>query len=87
LQQKVVVITGGCAGIRALALRLPSPGSFVSRFSIRTEPLLASAANLYGNLDKLNAEVLRSVFDVATPRACEQGQICQVLEHFGGIMY
>lgn len=81
-QQKVVVITGGCAGIgRALALRFAHSGARIAILDVQEEPLLAFQQQL---MDKLNAEVLAIRCDVADPQACEQA-ICQVLEHFGGI--
>ncbi|PAU89601.1 short chain dehydrogenase [Pseudomonas sp. WN033] len=79
---KVVVITGGCAGIgRALALRFAHAGARIAILDIQDETLVAFRQQL---MDKLNAEVLALHCDVADEAQCEQA-ICQVIEHFGGI--
>ncbi|PKM31154.1 MAG: short chain dehydrogenase [Gammaproteobacteria bacterium HGW-Gammaproteobacteria-11] len=81
-QQKVVVITGGCAGIgRALALRFAQSGARIAILDVQDEPLVAFRQQL---MDKLNADVLALHCDVADEQACEQA-MRQVLEHFGGI--
>ncbi|QJD60632.1 SDR family oxidoreductase [Pseudomonas sp. gcc21] len=80
--QKVVVITGGCAGIgRALALRFAQAGARIAILDIQDETLVAFRQQLS---DKVNAEVLAVHCDVANERDCEEA-ICQVIEHFGGI--
>lgn len=80
--QKVVVITGGCAGIgRALALRFAHAGARIAILDIQDETLVAFRQQL---TDKVNAEVLALHCDVANERECEEA-ICQVIEHYGGI--
>ncbi|HDZ56185.1 MAG TPA: SDR family oxidoreductase [Pseudomonas xinjiangensis] len=80
--QKVVVITGGCAGIgRALALRFAQAGARIAILDVQDEPLVAFRQQL---MDKLNADVLAVHCDVADEHACEEA-ICQVIEHFGGV--
>ena len=81
-QQKVVVVTGGCAGIgRALALRFAQAGARIAILDVQDEPLVAFREQL---MTKVNAEVLAIHCDVADDDACQQA-ICQVIEHFGGI--
>lgn len=81
-QSKVVVITGGCAGIgRALALRFAQAGARLAILDIQDEPLAAFRQQL---TDKLNVEVLALHCDVADERACDEA-ICRVIEHYGGI--
>ncbi|SFM32120.1 SDR family oxidoreductase [Halopseudomonas yangmingensis] len=81
-QQKVVVITGGCAGIgRALALRFAQAGARLALLDIQCEALEAFRQQLQS---KLNVEVLALPCDVADHQQCEQA-IGHVIEHFGGI--
>jgi NAD(P)-dependent dehydrogenase (short-subunit alcohol dehydrogenase family) len=81
-QQKVVVITGGCAGIgRALALRFAQCGARLAILDIQDDALVAFRLQLE---DKLNAEVLALHCDVASEEDCQRA-ICQVKERFGGI--
>ena len=79
---KVVVITGGCAGIgRALALRFAQGGARIAILDVTDEALVAFKQQL---TDKLNAEALAIHCDVADDQQCERA-ICQVEEQFGGI--
>lgn len=81
-QQKVVVITGGCAGIgRALALRFAQCGARLAILDIQDDALVAFRQQLE---DKLHAEVLALHCDVTSEADCQRA-ICQVLERFGGI--
>ncbi|MGY8810019.1 MAG: SDR family oxidoreductase [Pseudomonadales bacterium] len=81
-QQKVVVITGGCAGIgRALALRFAQAGAHIAILDIQDESLVAFRQQLH---DKLNADVMALHCDVSDDQQCEEA-IGQVVEHFGGI--
>ena len=81
-QQKVVVITGGCAGIgRALALRFAQAGAHLAILDIHDESLVAFRQQLH---DKLNADVLAINCDVSDDQACAEA-MAQVVEHFGGI--
>ena len=76
-QQKVVVVTGGCAGIgRALALRFAQAGARIAILDVQDEPLVAFREQL---MTKVNAEVLAIHCDVADDDACQQA-ICQVIE-------
>lgn len=81
-QQKVVVITGGCAGIgRALALRFAQCGARLAILDIQDDALVAFRQQLE---DKLHAEVLALHCDVTSEADCQRA-VCQVLERFGGI--
>ncbi len=81
-QQKVVVITGGCAGIgRALALRFAQAGAHLAILDVQDESLVAFRQQLH---DKLNADVLAINCDVSDDQACAEA-MAQVVERFGGI--
>ena len=81
-QQKVVVITGGCAGIgRALALRFAQAGAHLAILDVQDESLVAFRQQLH---DKLNADVLAINCDVSDDQACAEA-MAQVVEPFGGI--
>ncbi|MEH6564666.1 MAG: SDR family oxidoreductase [Halopseudomonas sp.] len=81
-QQKVVVITGGCAGIgRALALRFAQAGAHIAILDIQDESLVAFRQQLQ---DKLNADVMAIHCDVSDDQQCAEA-ISQVVERFGGI--
>ena len=81
-QQKVVVITGGCAGIgRALALRFAQAGAHIAILDIQDEALVAFRQQLH---DKLNADVMALHCDVSDDQQCAEA-ISQVVERFGGI--
>lgn len=81
-QQKVVVITGGCAGIgRALALRFAQAGAHLAILDVQEESLVAFRQQLH---DKLNADVLAINCDVSDDQACADA-MAQVIDRFGGI--
>lgn len=81
-QQKVVVITGGCAGIgRALALRFAQAGAHLAILDVQEESLVAFRQQLH---DKLNADVLAINCDVSDDQACADA-MTQVVDRFGGI--
>ncbi len=81
-QQKVVVITGGCAGIgRALALRFAQAGAHIAILDIHDESLVAFRQQLE---DKLNADVMALHCDVSDDQQCAEA-ISQINERFGGI--
>ena len=76
-QQKVVVITGGCAGIgRALALRFAQAGAHLAILDVQDESLVAFRQQLH---DKLNADVLAINCDVSDDQACAEA-MAQVVE-------
>lgn len=80
--RKVVVITGGCAGIgRALAERMAQAGARVIIFDLDQNALDGLVQHL---LDHHNADVLGLRCDVADEAAVQQA-VALVVERFGGI--
>lgn len=80
--RKVVLITGGCAGIgRALAMRLAQAGARLVIFDLDQQALDSLAQHL---ADHHNAEALGVLCDVADAAAVEQAMALTV-ERFGGI--
>lgn len=81
-QHKVVVISGGCAGIgRAMALRFAQAGARLAILDIQNDALVALRQQLQ---DRTGAEVLALHCDVSDEQACNEA-ICRVIEHLGGI--
>jgi NAD(P)-dependent dehydrogenase (short-subunit alcohol dehydrogenase family) len=80
--RKVVVITGGCAGIgRALAMRLAQAGARVVIFDLQQQALDSLVQHL---ADHHNVEALGVLCDVADAAAVAQAMALTV-ERFGGI--
>lgn len=80
--RKVVLITGGCAGIgRALAMRLAQAGARLVIFDLDQQALDSLVQHL---ADHHNAEALGVLCDVADAAAVEQAMALTV-ERFGGI--
>jgi NAD(P)-dependent dehydrogenase (short-subunit alcohol dehydrogenase family) len=80
--RKVVVITGGCAGIgRALAMRLAQAGARLVIFDLEQQALDSLVQHL---ADHHNAEALGVLCDVADSDAVERAMKLTV-ERFGGI--
>ncbi len=80
--RKVVLITGGCAGIgRALALRFAQAGARVVILDLEQEALDSLVQHLR---DHLNVEALGLCCDVADAERVQQC-VRQAIEHFGGI--
>ena len=80
--RKVVVITGGCAGIgRALAMRLAQAGARLVIFDLQQQALDSLVQHL---ADHHNAEALGVLCDVADAAAVERAMALTV-ERFGGI--
>jgi NAD(P)-dependent dehydrogenase (short-subunit alcohol dehydrogenase family) len=80
--RKVVVITGGCAGIgRALAMRLAQAGVRLVIFDLEQQALDSLVQHL---ADHHNAEALGVLCDVADSDAVERAMKLTV-ERFGGI--
>lgn len=80
--RKVVLITGGCAGIgRALALRFAQAGARVVILDLEQEALDSLVQHLR---DHLNVEALGLCCDVADAARVQQC-VRQAIEHFGGI--
>ncbi|WXL25026.1 SDR family oxidoreductase [Ectopseudomonas mendocina] len=80
--RKVVLITGGCAGIgRALAVRLAQSGARLVIFDLQQAELDSLVQHL---ADHHNAEALGLVCDVADADAVAQA-MALVIERFGGI--
>jgi len=80
--RKVVLITGGCAGIgRALAERMAQGGARLVIFDLDQNAIDGLAQHLR---DHHNAEVLGLRCDVADAAAVQQA-VALVLERFGGI--
>lgn len=81
-ERKVVVITGGCAGIgRALAMRLAQAGARVVIFDLQQQALDSLVQHL---ADHHNVEALGVLCDVADAGAVAQAMALTV-ERFGGI--
>ncbi|UAW97640.1 SDR family oxidoreductase [Halopseudomonas nanhaiensis] len=81
-QHKVVVISGGCAGIgRALAVRFAQAGARLAILDIQDDALVALRQQLQ---DRTGAEVLALHCDVSDEQACNEA-ICRVIEHMGGV--
>ena len=80
--RKVVLITGGCAGIgRALVLRMAQAGARLVIFDLDRASLDSLVQHLR---DHHNCEALGLVCDVADPAAVERAMTL-VLERFGGL--
>ena len=80
--RKIVVITGGCAGIgRALAERMAQAGARLVIFDLDQQALDGLAQHLR---DHHNAEVLGLRCDVSDAAAVQQA-MALVIERFGGI--
>ncbi len=80
--RKVVLITGGCAGIgRALVLRMAQAGARLVIFDLDRASLDSLVQHLQ---DHLNCEALGLECDVADAAAVERA-MALVLERFGGI--
>ncbi|WP_313309474.1 SDR family oxidoreductase [Stutzerimonas nitrititolerans] len=80
--RKVVLITGGCAGIgRALAERMAQAGARLVIFDLEQNALDGLVQHL---VDHHNADVLGLRCDVSDSRAVQQA-VALVLERFGGI--
>jgi NAD(P)-dependent dehydrogenase (short-subunit alcohol dehydrogenase family) len=80
--RKVVVVTGGCAGIgRALAMRLAQAGARLVIFDLEQQALDSLVQHL---ADHHNAEALGVLCDVADSDAVERA-IKLTVERFGGI--
>lgn len=82
LERKVVLISGGCAGIgRALAVRLAQAGA---RLAILDLDPLALGSLVQQLADRHNAEALGLPCDVADVAAVERA-LALVVERFGGV--
>jgi NAD(P)-dependent dehydrogenase (short-subunit alcohol dehydrogenase family) len=80
--RKVVLITGGCAGIgRALAVRLAQAGARLVIFDLQQAELDSLVQHL---ADHHNAEALGVVCDVADAQAVQHA-VALTIEHLGGI--
>jgi NAD(P)-dependent dehydrogenase (short-subunit alcohol dehydrogenase family) len=81
-ERKVVLITGGCAGIgRALVLRFAQAGARLAILDVRQAELDSLLQHVR---DHHNVEAIGLCCDVADATAVQQA-VAQVLEHFGGI--
>jgi len=80
--RKVVVITGGCAGIgRALAVRMAQAGARLAILDLDQAALDSLVQHLHSHH---NADALGLRCDVADPQAVQQA-LALVVERFGGI--
>ncbi|PYC20403.1 short chain dehydrogenase [Aquipseudomonas alcaligenes] len=81
-ERKVVLITGGCAGIgRALAMRFAQAGARLVILDLQRDALDSLVQHLN---DHHNCEALGLVCDVADAQAVQRA-VAQALERFGGI--
>ena len=81
-ERKVVLITGGCAGIgRALAMRFAQAGARLVILDLQRDGLDSLVQHLS---DHHNCEALGLVCDVADAQAVQRA-VAQTLERFGGI--
>ena len=81
-ERKVVLITGGCAGIgRALAMRFAQAGARLVILDLQRDGLDSLVQHLS---DHHNCEALGLVCDVADAQAVQRA-VAQALERFGGI--
>ncbi|UVE18416.1 SDR family oxidoreductase [Pseudomonas sp. LS44] len=81
-ERKVVVVTGGCAGIgRALVLRMAQAGARLAVLDLDQHELDSLTQHL---ADHLNCEALGLGCDVADAEAVSKA-IARVIERFGGI--
>lgn len=81
-ERKVVLVTGGCAGIgRALVLRFAQAGARLAILDIQQGELDSLLQHLR---EHHNVEAIGLCCDVADASAV-QAAVAQVLEHFGGI--
>lgn len=81
-ERKVVLITGGCAGIgRALAMRLAQAGARLVILDLQQAELDSLLQHLR---DNLNCEAIGLCCDVADAQAVKQA-VAQACERFGGI--
>lgn len=81
-ERKVVLITGGCAGIgRALAMRFAQAGARLVILDLQRDALDSLVQHLN---DHHNCEALGLVCDVADAQAVQRA-VAQALECFGGI--
>jgi 3-oxoacyl-[acyl-carrier protein] reductase len=81
LQDKVIIVTGGAAGIgRATAMRFAEEGARVSIWDMNAE----TGAKTLADLKQMNASVMFQQVNVAESEAVEKA-VAEVLEAWGGV--